>query len=51
MFLRQTTASEIFNLINQQNCNKRCGEDVVEVFFVKAGSKVIACILSIRFNA
>ena len=51
MFLRQTTASKILNLINQLNCNKSCGKDVVEVFFVKAGSKVIACTLSILFNA
>ena len=34
MFLRQTTVSEIFNLINQLNCNKSCGADGVDVFFL-----------------
>ena len=51
MFLRHTTVSEIFNLINQLNCNKSCGADGVDVFFVKAGAIVIAPILSILFNA
>ena len=32
MLLRQTTISEIFNLINQLNCNKSCGADGVGVF-------------------
>ena len=50
MFLRHTTVSEIFNRINQLNCNKSCGADGVDVFFVKAGAIVIAPILSILFN-
>ena len=33
MFLSQTTISEIFNLINQLNCNKSCGADGVDFFF------------------
>ena len=51
MFLHHTTVSEIFNLINQLNCNKSCGADGVDIFFVKAGAIVIAPILSILFNA
>ena len=50
MFLCPTTVSEIFNLINQLNGNKRCSADGVDVFFVKAGAVVIAPILSILFN-
>ena len=46
MFLRQTTVSEIFNLINQLHCIKSCGADGVDVSFVKAGAVVIAPILS-----
>ena len=50
MFLRQTTVSEIFNLINQLNCNKSCGADGNDVFFVKTGAMVIAPILSVLYN-
>ena len=51
MFLRQTTVSEIFNLIKQLNCNKSCGADGVDNFFVKTGAMVIAPILSVCYNA
>ena len=40
MFLRQTTVLEIFHLINQLNCNKRCGADGVDVSFVKVGAMI-----------
>ena len=32
-FLCQTTVSEVFNLINQLNCNKSCGADGIAVFW------------------
>ena len=51
MFLCQITVSEIFDLIDLLNCNKSCGADGVDVFFVKTGAIVIAPILSVLCNA
>ena len=51
--MRQTTVSEIFNLINQLNCNKKYYAVWKKkcVFLGKAGAMVFAPILSILFNA
>ena len=52
MFLRETTVSEIFNLINQLNRNKSCCAVGLDAFFfVKAGAMVVAPVLSILYNA
>ena len=51
MFLRPTTAAEIYNLIYHLSTNKSCEFDGINISVVKIAAEVLSPILAILINA
>ena len=51
MFLRPTTAAEIYNLISHSSTNKSCEFDGINISVVKIATEILSPILAVLINA